>query len=123
MNNKAITIILIVAVLALLYYLFGRTPNNNPDANSTRTEDSLRRVILTFEEKQKNLDSTILHLSESIDSLNGLVEKNRNDLVNLKQKFNEKNTAISKFSSNDIYKYLSNRYANKDTATVQSTGR
>lgn len=120
MNNKAITIILVVVVLALLYYLFGRTPNNNPDPNSARVEDSLRQVIHSYEDKQKGYDSTLALLNHSVDSLNGLLEKNRQDLINLKNKLHEKNTAISKFTSDDIYKYLSNRYPAK---SVKDTTR
>lgn len=124
MNNKTInTILLIVAIIALLYFIFGKTPDGGIDPDSQRIQDSLRKAILTYEEKQRSLDSTILHLGESIDSLNGLVQKNKNDLVNLKQKLNEKNTAVSKYSSDDIYRYLSDRYAKKDTSIIDSTGR
>jgi len=123
MNNKTITIILVVVVVALLYYLFGRTPNNNPNANSTQVEDSLRQVIHSYENKQKNYDSTLVLLNHSVDSLNGLLEKNRQDLVNLKNKLHEKNTIIGNFSSTDIYKYLSNRYPAKSKSSIRDTTR
>ena len=115
-NVNLHTIVFIILSIICLYLFYFWQPIGKDDGSShTAFTDSLRNVIAQNELQQAKYDSLIIVYSDSILLLKTEIEDNNLKIKNLKIKLNEKHTAISKFTTDDITRFLSNRYLTKDT--------
>lgn len=121
---------LIIAVaLGVLLFLWYRKDhkqteqfNQQIESNETRI-DSLYATISAYELDQRVLNVQIKTLNDSIEYLNQLLSSNELQIKDLKRKRNAKLNSINKYASDDIIKFLSNRYyGSKDsTSTAKDT--
>jgi PIN domain nuclease of toxin-antitoxin system len=121
---------LIIAVaLGILLFLWYRKDhkqteqfNQQIENNETRI-DSLYATISAYELDQRVLNVQIKTLNDSIEYLNQLLSSNELQIKELKRKRNAKLNSINKYASDDIIKFLSNRYyGSKDsTSTTKDT--
>lgn len=79
--------------------------------------DSMKNIIGVYMDENAQLNLRINDLNGQIEDLEYTVRRRENTIANLKKETNEKVTAVSKFNSTDIYKFLSDRY--KDSTQVK----
>jgi len=81
--------------------------------------DSLQVVLNAYDFDRKALNIKINTLNDSISVLNALLASNELQIQQLKRKRNAKLNSINKYASDDIIKFLSNRYyGSKDSTTT-----
>lgn len=116
MTYKTLITVVILLVIGLVFWQIGC--NSKPkvqeepktDAVYNKTVDSLKSLIADQTAVQQHYDMQISQLNDSIVVLNNIIAKNQLTINQIKAKRNEKVTAVSKFSSLDITKFLSERY-------------
>ena len=79
--------------------------------------DSMKNIIGVYMDENAQLNLRINDLNGQIEDLEYTVRRRENTIAILKKETNEKVTAVSKFNSTDIYKFLSDRY--KDSTQVK----
>jgi hypothetical protein len=116
MTYKNLIAIVILLVVGLVFWQIGC--NSKPhvpkepktDAAYNKAVDSLKSLIADQVAVQQSYDMQISQLNDSIVVLNTIIEKNKLTINQIKARKNEKVAAISKYSSLDITKFLSDRY-------------
>jgi TolA-binding protein len=116
MTYKNLIAIVILLVVGLVFWQIGcnskpqvpKEPKTNAAYN--KTVDSLKSLIADQVAVQQSYDMQISQLNDSIMILNEVIRKNELSLTKIKARKNEKVAAISKYSSLDITKFLSDRY-------------
>lgn len=83
-----------------------------------RDADSLRLVISDLKAKQVDYDNELKALNDSINDLQNVIDNRENRIAELKRRTNEKVNNVPKYTAttNDIFKFLSDRYAKADSA-------
>lgn len=116
MTYKTLFTVVILLVIGLVFWQVGcnSKPEVQKEPKSTaiynKTVDSLKTLIANQETVRQNYDVQVSQLNDSIVVLNEVIRKNELSLTKIKTRRNEKVTAVSKFSSLDITKFLSERY-------------
>lgn len=115
MTYKTLIVIVVLLIAGLVFWQVGCNKPQVPkepktDAAYNKTVDSLKSLIADQIAVQQSYDMQISQLNDSIMILNEVIRKNELSLTKIKTRKNEKVTAVSKFSSDDITKFLSNRY-------------
>ncbi len=116
MTYKTLITVVILLVVGLVFWQIGC--NSKPkvhqepktDAVYNKTVDSLKSLIADQVAVQQSYDMQISQLNDSIVVLNTIIEKNKLTINQIKARKNEKVAAVSKYSSLDITKFLSDRY-------------
>ncbi len=115
MTYKTLIIVVVLLIVGLVTWQVGcnkpkvhKEPKT--DAAYNKTVDSLKSLIADQIAVQQSYDMQISQLNDSIMILNEVIRKNELSLTKIKTRKNEKVIAVSKFSSDDITKFLSNRY-------------
>lgn len=75
-----------------------------------RESDSLRSLLDTCQYYHDKHNSIISNMNDSLIVLTGLIKQEQNKIVYLKNHQYEKINNVSKFTSDDISKFLSDRY-------------
>lgn len=83
---------------------------NEIERANKRTVDSLKTIITGYETRQVELDARIEAYNDSISILSLQIQQDRKDIQNLRNKANAQVTLASKYSTSDIYEFLSARY-------------
>jgi len=115
MTYKTLIVIVVLLIAGLVFWQVGCNKPQVPkepktDAAYNKTVDSLKSLIADQVAVQQSYDMQISQLNDSIVVLNEVIRKNELSLTKIKTRRNEKVTAVSKFSSLDITKFLSERY-------------
>lgn len=115
MTYKTLITIVVLLVVGLVLWQVGcnskpKVESPKTDAAYNKTVDSLKSLIADQVAVQQSYDMQISELNDSIVILNNIIVKNQLTINQIKQRKNEKVTAVSKFSSLDITKFLSDRY-------------
>ena len=115
MTYKTLIVIVVLLIAGLVFWQVGCNKPQVPkepktDAAYNKTVDSLKSLIADQVAVQQSYDMQISQLNDSIMILNEVIRKNELSLTKIKTRRNEKVTAVSKFSSLDITKFLSERY-------------
>jgi TolA-binding protein len=116
MTYKTLILVVVLLVVGLVTWQIGcnSKPQVPKEPKSTaaynKTVDSLKSLIADQVAVQQSYDMQISQLNDSIVVLNEVIRKNELSLTKIKTRRNEKVTAVSKFSSLDITKFLSERY-------------
>jgi len=116
MTYKTLITVAILLVVGLVTWQVGcnSKPKVHEEPKSVvlynKTIDSLKTLIGSQETIRQNYDMQISQLNDSIYQLNAIIAQNQLTINKIKTRRNEKSTAVSKFSSDDITKFLSNRY-------------
>lgn len=116
MTYKTLILVAVLLVVGLVTWQIGCNSKpkvqQEPKTNAVylKTVDSLKTLIANQESIRQNYDMQINQLNDSIVVLNTIIEKNKLTINQIKQRKNEKVAAVSKYSSIDITKFLSNRY-------------
>lgn len=115
MTYKTLILVVVLLVVGLITWQIGC--NSKPKVEKPKTDtvylkavDSLKTLIANQEAIRQNYDVQITQLNDSIVVLNTIIEKNKLTINQIKARKNEKTIAVSKYSSIDITKFLSNRY-------------
>jgi len=116
MTYKTLIVIVVLLIAGLVFWQVGcnskpqvpKEPKTNAAYN--KTVDSLKSLIADQVAVQQSYDMKISALNDSIYMLNAIIAQNKLTINQIKARRNEKVTAVSKFSSDDITKFLSNRY-------------
>ena len=98
--------------------LFGPT-TELPDDDHSKELDSLRKVVKMYQQDVSELNTTVTELNSQIEDLKYTIRRRENTIATLKKETNERINTVSKFTSSDIYKFLSDRYAKADTAKAR----
>ena len=85
--------------------------------NNESKIDSLKKIIESNKKIQIALDNKILNYQDSISSLKNEIFNRENKIKELKKESNEIHSIVSKFSTSDINKFLSDRY--KDSLKIK----
>lgn len=117
--------LVVVCLIAILCFIWFRKDhkaneqlNDQIEQNDARI-DSLQATLGAYELDRHSLNIQINTLNDSIEVLNALLASNELQINELKRKRNEKINAASKYASNDILKFLTNRYyGSKDSTTT-----
>jgi len=107
MKKISTYLIIILSVIIVLLILYKPKPKIIFEDNS----DKFKNEIKKFKEIQNNYDSTIVELNDSIESLNYVVSQYQTEITKLKQKRNEKVSNVNKYTNDELYQFLSKRYA------------
>ena len=117
MTYKTLILVAVLLVVGLVTWQIGcnskpKVQQKEPktDAVYNKTVDSLKNLIADQVAVQQSYDMQISQLNDSIVVLNTIIEKNKLTINQIKARKNEKVAAVSKYSSIDITKFLSNRY-------------
>ncbi len=115
MTYKTLIIVVVLLIAGLVFWQVGCNKPQVPkepktDTAYNKTVDSLKSLIADQIAVQQHYDMQISELNDSIIVLNDIITKNQLTINQIKARRNEKVTAVSKFSSDDITKFLSNRY-------------
>jgi predicted nuclease with TOPRIM domain len=110
MKNKAINIGLIIIICAVGWLYYQNDKERRGSQYSFEKESFFQEAKEKNEKMQAYYDTEITRLSDSISVLNGMIESNETQLQYLKSKRNEKTNNISKFSTVDISKFVSDFY-------------
>lgn len=109
-----LTLVGLLLIGVLLWYVGCNNPEPpqqpKTDAVYNKTVDSLKALIADQVAVQQHYDMQISQLTDSIVVLNNIIQKNQLTINQIKARRNEKVTAVSKYSSLDITKFLSERY-------------
>jgi len=89
------------------------------DDDHSKQVDSLKNVIKMYREDETELNATVTDLNSKIEDLKYTIRRRENTIATLKKETNERINTVSKFTSSDIYKFLSDRYAKADTTKTR----
>ena len=95
-------------------FFFTSKERANIDAN-TKTVDSLKEIISDCQQYQENLLIQNIELEDNLSRLKSRLQKDKETINDLKKEANEKARNVSSFTHDDITKFLSDRYQNRDT--------
>lgn len=101
-------LVLSIAVIGWVYYQ--RKKNTVIYNDTTSAQIDYKNAIEQNKKIQAEKDSTINALTDSIIVLNAMVSTKNTQIQNLKNKRNEKTNNISKFSTIDLTKFISEFY-------------
>lgn len=101
-------LVLSIAVIGWVYYQ--RKKNTVIYNDTTSAQIDYKNAIEQNKKIQAEKDSTINALTDSIIVLNAMVSTKNTQIQNLKNKRNEKTNNISKFSTIDLSKFISDFY-------------
>ena len=117
--------LVVVLLVAILCFIWFRKDHKATEELSTQIEqndariDSLNTVLNAYDLDRRTLNIQITTLNDSITVLNALLASNELQINELKRKRNEKVNAVNKYASNDILKFLTNRYyGSKDSTST-----
>jgi septal ring factor EnvC (AmiA/AmiB activator) len=111
----------IVAVLAISgYYIYSsnflkcflsKDPMNDTSIKEYQhTIDSLQKVMVNNEQLLTESRVRVAMLNDSINILATRIDSSQNKLATIKKEYNEKIKSIRDFSSNDIERFITDRY-------------
>tara|TARA_R110000868_G_scaffold371378_2_gene634916 strand:+ start:4805 stop:5182 length:378 start_codon:yes stop_codon:yes gene_type:complete len=100
----------LIVSLSIIFYVYYKKSHTIVINDNTIMDVEYKQAIENNKKVQAEKDSTINALTDSIIVLNAIVDTKNNQLQTLKNKRNEKNNNISKFSTIDLSKFLSNFY-------------
>jgi uncharacterized protein HemX len=98
-----------ISIIGWLYYQ-KKKKNTYVYNDTTIAQVEYTNAVAKNKELQAQMDSTIAVLNDSIIALNEMVNTKTNQIQTLKNKRNEKNNNIAKFSAIDLTNFLSNFY-------------
>jgi hypothetical protein len=101
---------LVVSILIIGFVLYKKNKGKVVYNDTTAAQIEYTNAVAKNKELQSQMDSTIAVLTDSIIVLNAMVDTKNNQIQTLKNKRNEKTNNISKFSTIDLTKFLSNFY-------------
>ena len=101
-------LVLSIAVIGWVYYQ--KKKNTVIYNDTTSAQIDYKNAIEQNKKIQAEKDSTINALTDSIIVLNAMVSTKNTQIQNLKNKRNEKTNNISKFSTIDLSKFISDFY-------------
>jgi hypothetical protein len=102
------TLVVSMSIIGWLYYQ--KKKNTYIYNDTTIAQLEYTNAVEKNKELQAQMDSTIAVLTDSIIVLSEMVETKNNQIQTLKNKRNEKNNNIAKFSAIDLTNFLSNFY-------------
>ena len=124
MTTKQKIVVAVILGILVLSVAIRKVMYNNHQAQAHKTAqeqqvaiDSLKNVLDSTAKVNKTMEADLVALSKSIEELNTTIEQDKLTISNLKKKRNEKAAAVSKYSSNDIIEFLTNRYKQDTTST------
>ena len=100
----------LIVSLSIIFYVYYKKSHTIVVNDNTIMDVEYKQAIEQNKKVQAEKDSTINALTDSIIVLNAMVDTKNNQLQTLKNKRNEKNNNIGKFSTIDLSKFLSNFY-------------
>jgi chromosome segregation ATPase len=104
-------VLILILLVALSISVVTRPDNSEVDKYVLETKiDSLNNVIDSNKKLREEYELSIALLSDSISALNNRIEKNNDELSDLKDQYNDAMDNISKFSTSDITKFFADRY-------------
>lgn len=101
-------LVLSISVIGWVYYQ--KKKNTVIYNDTTSAQIDYKNAIEQNKKLQAEKDSTINALTDSIIVLNAMVSTKNTQIQNLKNKRNEKTNNISKFSTIDLSKFISDFY-------------
>ena len=101
-------LVISISVIGWVYYQ--KKKNTIIYNDTTSAQVDYKNAIEQNQKIQAEKDSTINALTDSIIVLNAMVSTKNTQIQNLKNKRNEKTNNISKFSTIDLSKFLSDFY-------------
>lgn len=103
-------ILLILASILLGYLIFGWTNKDTGSTKYNRTIDSLTQEIIKLDSLHVKQDSFIVIYKDSVVYKDSLIEVEKIKFNDIKKKYNEARTNISKYSNSQLDSFFSNRY-------------
>jgi len=117
-----LVIVCVLGILLFMWYKKDHKANEQIETQLYQNDlriDSLQVVLNAYDFDRKALNIKINTLNDSISVLNALLASNELQIQQLKRKRNAKLNSINKYASDDIIKFLSNRYyGSKDSTTT-----
>lgn len=111
MKKQLLVLGALVFAISIIGWVLYKKSNTTLIVNdSTIMQMEYQDAIKKNKNVQAEKDSIINRLNDSIIVLNAMVDTKNTQLQTLKNKRNEKNNNISKFSTIDLSKFLSNFY-------------
>jgi len=101
---------LVVSISIIGWVFYQKNKDKVVYNDTTAVQIEYKNAVEQNKQLQAQMDSTIAVLTDSIIVLNAMVDTKNNQLQTLKNKRNEKNNNIGKFSTIDLSKFLSNFY-------------
>lgn len=114
-----IWVAIIVAVLMMWWpFSWPTMPSFDFSSSERKSQiDSLSAVIVEYQKANAELASTIITLEGQISDLQVDIKRRENAINKLKKETNEKSNTVVKFTTTDIYQFLSDRY--KDSTSIK----
>ena len=109
----------LAVILGWNVFLIQRDENLYRAYYHSKELDSLRKVVKMYQQDVSELNTTVTELNSQIEDLKYTIRRRENTIATLKKETNERINTVSKFTSSDIYKFLSDRYAKADTAKAR----
>lgn len=122
-TNQKIVVVVILSILVLSLGI-RKVMHDNQQAKADKTTkdqqmviDSLSNALDSSMAVNKSLEDEITAVHYSMEQLNATIEQDKQTISNLKKRRNEKTAAVSNYSSDDIIKFLTDRYKQDSTST------
>jgi septal ring factor EnvC (AmiA/AmiB activator) len=100
---------LILALAVILVYVF-RDETVLVEDDNQKVIDSLKTELVIQKQEREKLAKEIVTLNESISTYQERIDRNQQQLKNLKKTYNEKMDSVRRMSHGDIQEYFTNRY-------------
>ena len=101
---------LVVSISIIGFVLYKKNKDKVVYNDTTAAQIEYKNAVEQNKQLQAQMDSTVAVLTDSIIVLNAMVTTKNNQIQTLKNKRNEKTNNISKFSTIDLTKFISNFY-------------
>ncbi len=113
MNRNFVIFVLLIGIFFIINNYINVNSNQKSFEEIQTEINNLNLQIKINESRIESSNAKIKALQDSIFYLNLEIDSNNLKIKNLNKIYNEKISNISKFNSNDIQQYISNRYGNK----------
>lgn len=101
---------LVVSISIIGFVLYKKNKDKVVYNDTTAAQIEYKNAVEQNKRLQAQMDSTVAVLTDSIIVLNAMVTTKNNQIQTLKNKRNEKTDNISKFSTIDLTKFISEFY-------------
>ena len=116
MNDRVIhinlsTVILLCITLVVLFISTKSCETKPLDLTKQKQQlDSISKVIQQLQSRQHKLDGVLVDHSHSIDSINLVIDKTQQNIINIRSYYDGKIKNINSYTSTQLYSFFTNRY-------------
>lgn len=116
MNDRVIHInlstVILLCITLVVSFVYLRSCKHEPlDLTRQKQQlDSISKAIQHLQSQQHKLDGVLVNHSHSIDSINLVIDKTQQNIINIRSYYDGKIKNINSYTSTQLYSFFTNRY-------------